>query len=186
MARDLSALFSEIGRPSIAQQMLLRALLLQAFYSVRCERQRMERRSSTSCFAGSSDSARTSRRGMPRASRRTATACWRAMWPRLLATLLARPRVKRLLSSDHFNVDGTMIQAWSSMKSVKPIAGPGAGLAQDLAIDRRRPRAGATPRRTSAARRAPARRTPRPSTPAAELYRKGLAWRRSSPSSVLP
>ncbi len=47
---------------------------------------------------------------------------------RFLATLIARPRVKRLLSSDHFSVDGTMIQAWSSMKSVKPIwpgEGPG-------------------------------------------------------------
>lgn len=47
---------------------------------------------------------------------------------RFLATLLARSRVKRLLSSDHFSVDGTMIQAWSSMKSVKPIErgeGPG-------------------------------------------------------------
>ena len=40
---------------------------------------------------------------------------------RFLATLMARPRVKRLLSSDHFSVDGTMIQAWSSMKSFKPI-----------------------------------------------------------------
>ena len=43
------------------------------------------------------------------------------MAARFLATLLARPRVKRLLSSEHFSVDGTMIQAWSSMKSVKPI-----------------------------------------------------------------
>ncbi len=39
---------------------------------------------------------------------------------------MARPRVKRLLSSDHFSVDGTMIQAWASMKSVKPIE-PGSG-----------------------------------------------------------
>ncbi len=45
---------------------------------------------------------------------------------RFLATLMARPRIKRLLSSDHFSVDGTMIQAWSSMKSVKPIE-PGGG-----------------------------------------------------------
>lgn len=45
---------------------------------------------------------------------------------RFLATLMARPRVKRLLSSDHFSVDGTMIQAWASMKSVKPIE-PGSG-----------------------------------------------------------
>ena len=38
-----------------------------------------------------------------------------------MATLLARPRVKRLLSSDPFSVDGTMIQAWSSKKSLEPI-----------------------------------------------------------------
>ena len=43
MDRDLAALYSGIGRPSIAPQMLLRAMLLQAFYSVRSERQLMER-----------------------------------------------------------------------------------------------------------------------------------------------
>ena len=43
MERDLAALYSGIGRPSIAPQMLLRAMLLQAFYSVRSERQLMER-----------------------------------------------------------------------------------------------------------------------------------------------
>ena len=39
MERELAALYSGIGRPSIAPQMLLRAMLLQAFYSVRSERQ---------------------------------------------------------------------------------------------------------------------------------------------------
>ena len=39
---------------------------------------------------------------------------------RVLAVLMAQPRVKRLLSSDPFSVDGTMIEAWSSMKSLKP------------------------------------------------------------------
>ena len=34
--------------------------------------------------------------------------------------MLAQPRVKRLLSSDHFSVDGTLIEAWASMKSFKP------------------------------------------------------------------
>ena len=43
MDGDLAALYSGIGRPSIAPQMLLRAMLLQAFYSVRSERQLMER-----------------------------------------------------------------------------------------------------------------------------------------------
>jgi hypothetical protein len=34
--------------------------------------------------------------------------------------VLAQPKVKKLLSSDHFSVDGTLIEAWASMKSVKP------------------------------------------------------------------
>ena len=36
------------------------------------------------------------------------------------AAVLSQPRVKRLLSSEHFSVDGTLIQAWASIKSVKP------------------------------------------------------------------
>ena len=43
MKRELAALYSGIGRPSIAPQMLLRAMLLQAFYSLRSERHLMER-----------------------------------------------------------------------------------------------------------------------------------------------
>jgi hypothetical protein len=39
---------------------------------------------------------------------------------KLLNAVLAQPRVKRLLSTDHFSVDGTLIEAWASMKSFKP------------------------------------------------------------------
>jgi hypothetical protein len=39
---------------------------------------------------------------------------------KFLAAVLAQPKVKKLLSSDHFSVDGTLIEAWASMKSVKP------------------------------------------------------------------
>ena len=39
---------------------------------------------------------------------------------KFLAAVLAQPRVKRLLSGDHFSVDGTLIEAWASMKSVRP------------------------------------------------------------------
>src|SRR5687768_555647 len=39
---------------------------------------------------------------------------------KFLAAVLSRPRVKRLLSSDHFSVDGTLIEAWASMKSFRP------------------------------------------------------------------
>ena len=39
---------------------------------------------------------------------------------KFLAAVLAQPKVKKLLSTDHFSVDGTLIEAWASMKSVKP------------------------------------------------------------------
>lgn len=38
---------------------------------------------------------------------------------KFLAAVLAQPKVKKLLSTDHFSVDGTLIEAWASMKSVK-------------------------------------------------------------------
>lgn len=44
---------------------------------------------------------------------------------KFLAAVLAQSGVKRLLSSDHFSVDGTLIEAWASMKSVKPKDGSG-------------------------------------------------------------
>ena len=43
LERDFSALYSPIGRPSVPPEKLLRATLLQAFYSIRSERQLMER-----------------------------------------------------------------------------------------------------------------------------------------------
>jgi hypothetical protein len=42
-----------------------------------------------------------------------------------LAALLSEPRVKRLLSHEHFTVDGTLLQAWASMKSFRPKDGGG-------------------------------------------------------------
>ena len=49
---------------------------------------------------------------------------------KFLAAVLAQPRVKRLLSTEHFSVDGTLIEAWASMKSIRPKTpenGPGDG-----------------------------------------------------------
>ena len=86
---------------------------------------------------------------------------------KFLGAVLAQPKVKKLLSSDHFSVDGTLIEAWASMKSVKPKDGSG------------RPRAAdATPRRTSTARSGRTTRMPRPPT-------RMLAWR-GSPTARRP
>lgn len=42
---------------------------------------------------------------------------------KFLAAILTQPEVKRLLSSDHFSVDGTLVEAWASLKSFKPRSG---------------------------------------------------------------
>ncbi len=57
------------------------------------------------------------------ASPGTATGCWREIAGKFLNAVLARPRVKRLMSSDHFSVDGTLIEAWASTKSFRRIDG---------------------------------------------------------------
>ena len=44
---------------------------------------------------------------------------------RFMAAVLNQERVKRLLSDDHFSVDGTSIEAWASMKSFRPKDGSG-------------------------------------------------------------
>lgn len=125
LEQDFAALYvPRFGRPSIAPEKLLRAMLCQAFYSIRSERQLMERLEYDLLFRwfvglGVDDSVwnhSTFSKNRDRLLDGDIAA-------RFLAAVLARPRVKRLLSSDHFSVDGTLIEAWASMKSVQPKAG---------------------------------------------------------------
>jgi transposase len=118
---ELEALYSRIGRPSIAPEKLLRALLLQLFHGVRSERQMMERLDFDLSFRwfvglGIDDpvwDASTFSKNRERLLDGDIAA-------RFLSAILARPQVKRLLSNDHFSVDGTLIEAWCSMKSFRP------------------------------------------------------------------
>ena len=71
LSRGFEALYSGLGRPSIPPEKLLRAMLLQAFYSVRSERQLMERIKSICCSGGLSGWGLMTRCGMIRAPRRT-------------------------------------------------------------------------------------------------------------------
>jgi len=126
VSADFSALYSAVGRPSIPPEMLLRALLLQAFYSIRSERQLMERLEYDLLFRwfvglGVDDQVwdhSTFSTNRDRLLDGDIAA-------KFLAAVLAQPRVKRLLSSEHFSVDGTLIEAWASIKSFKPKDGPG-------------------------------------------------------------
>lgn len=121
LSGDFAALYGSTGRPSIPPEMLLRAMLLQAFYSIRSERQMMERLDFDLLFRwfvglGVDDPVwdhSTFSKNRDRLLDGEIAA-------RFLAAVLAQPRVKRLLSTEHFSVDGTLIEAWASMKSFKP------------------------------------------------------------------
>ena len=126
LADEFTALYSPLGRPSIPPEKLLRALLLQAFYSIRSERLLMERLEYDLLFRwfvgiGVDDPAWDHSVFSKNRDRLLAG----DIAAKFLAAVLAQPRVKRLLSSDHFSVDGTLIEAWASLKSVKPKEGSG-------------------------------------------------------------
>jgi transposase len=118
---EFAALYAPIGRPSIPPEKLLRAMLLQAFYSIRSERQLMERLEYDLLFRwfvgiGVDDAAWDHSTFSKNRDRLLAG----DIAAKFLAAVLAQPRVKRLLSTDHFSVDGTLIEAWASLKSFKP------------------------------------------------------------------
>jgi transposase len=120
LSRAFSALYTDFGRPSIAPEKLLRAMLLQAFYGVRSERQLMERLEFDLLFRwfvglGVDDPVwdhSTFSKNRDRLLEGEIAA-------KFLAAVLAQPKVKQLLSSDHFSVDGTLIEAWASIKSFR-------------------------------------------------------------------
>jgi transposase len=126
LSQDLAGLYSGLGRPSIAPEMLLRAMLLQAFYSVRSERQLMERIEFDLLFRwfvgiGVDDPVWDHSSFSKNRDRLLEG----EIAGKFLSAVLAQPRVRRLLSSEHFSVDGTLIQAWASMKSFRPKEPPG-------------------------------------------------------------
>jgi transposase len=120
MTEDFAGLYTNFGRPSIAPEKLLRAMLLQAFYGVRSERQLMERMEFDLLFRwfvglGVDDPVwdhSSFSKNRDRLLEGQVAA-------KFLAAVLAQPKVKRLLSSDHFSVDGTLIEAWASIKSFR-------------------------------------------------------------------
>src|SRR5579862_5807865 len=123
---EFEGMYSRLGRPSIAPERLLRAMLLQAFYSIRSERQLVERIEFDLLFRwfvglGVDDPVWDATTFTKNRDRLLAGDV--AM--KFLAAVLAQPKVKKLLSTEHFSVDGTLLEAWASMKSFRPKDGSG-------------------------------------------------------------
>jgi transposase len=119
-------LYSPLGRGSIPPARLMRALLLQAFYSIRAERQLVKRIDHDLLFRwfvglGIEDEvwdATTFTKNRDRLLEGDVAT-------QFLAAVLAQGKVKVLLSSEHFSVEGTLLEAWASLKSFRPKDGSG-------------------------------------------------------------
>jgi len=119
MSKQFDGLYSEIGRPSIAPERLLRALLLQVFYSIRSELLLMEQLDYNLLFRWFV--------GLEIDDQVWDATVYSKNRDRLLNQEVAGrffQQVKRqaagLMSDEHFTVDGTLIEAWASQKSFQP------------------------------------------------------------------
>lgn len=120
LSADFDEIYAERGRPSIAPEKLLRALLLQVLYTVRSERLLMEQLDYNFLFrwfVGLSiddpvwDATVFSKNRDRLLAGKVADA--------FFAAVLAQARAHGLLSDEHFTVDGTLIEAWAGAKSFK-------------------------------------------------------------------
>ena len=118
MSKDFDGLYSRVGRPSIAPERLLRALLLQVFYSVRSERLLMEQLNYNLLFRWFV--------GLEIDDAVWNHAVFSKNRDRLLNQDLAqkffahvKAQAAGLMSDEHFTVDGTLIEAWAGQKSFR-------------------------------------------------------------------
>jgi transposase len=117
----LGAMYVKFGRPSVAPEKLLRALLLQALYTIRSERQLMEQLDYNLLFRwfvglGMDDavwSPTTFSKNRDRLLDGDIAAAF-------FDAILIHADSERLLSDEHFTVDGTLLEAWASHKSFRP------------------------------------------------------------------
>ena len=119
MAKDFEGLYAKTGRPSVPPERLLRAVLLQIFYTVRSERMLMEQMNYNLLFRWFV--------GLELDEPVWNHAVFSKNRERLLNQEVAREfflrvlaQAKPHLSDEHFSVDGTLIEAWASQKSFVP------------------------------------------------------------------
>jgi transposase len=123
MSQEFSRLYATTGRPSIPPERLLRAQLLQIFYSIRSERLLMEQLQYNILFRWfvglSMDDAVWTPTVFTKNRDRLLND---VMAGRFFARVVAK--AQPYMSDEHFTVDGTLIEAWASQKSFQPKDGP--------------------------------------------------------------
>lgn len=123
--KELSPVFSEmyavIGRPSIPPEHLLKATLLMTLYSVRSERQFCERLEYDLLFKWFLDlNLEDAAFDASSFSKNRARLLEHDVAGKFMQAVLNEAKRRRLLSEEHFTVDGTLLEAWASLKSFRP------------------------------------------------------------------
>ena len=114
-------MYSSVGRPSVAPEMILKSLLLIALYSVRSERQFCEQLGYNLLFRwfldmeldGAGADATVFSKNRERLMEHEAGRLF-------FDAVVRQAREAGLMSAEHFTVDGTLIEAWASLKSFRP------------------------------------------------------------------
>jgi transposase len=122
---EFEAMYSRIGRPSVPPEQLLKATVLMALYSIRSERAFCERLNYDLLFKWFLDM----RIDQPAFDATTFSKNRRRLLEHevadeFFAAVVRQAKLRRYVSSDHFSVDGTLLNAWASHKSFKPKDGP--------------------------------------------------------------
>lgn len=128
LSPKFDAMYSHTGRPSIPPEKLLKASLLQAFYTVRSERQLVEQIGYNILFRWFLDMALDEKPWDATSFTKNRERLLQSeISAHFFAAVLGHARKKGLISSDHFTVDGTLLEAWASIKSFRPKDGPPEG-----------------------------------------------------------
>ena len=121
MSAVFDAMYSDVGRPSVAPETLLKSSVLMALYSVRSENQFCEHLNYNLLFRwflGMDPSSTSFERTVFSKNRKRLLE--HEVGKEFLAVVVAMARERKLLSADHFTVDGTLIESWASLKSFRP------------------------------------------------------------------
>lgn len=120
MNRDFEEMYSRMGRPSIPPEHLLRALLIQVLYSVRSERMLMEQLDYNLLFRWFVGLSMDDEVWHPTTfTQNRERLLEQEISRRFFDEVLKQAREAGLLSSEHFTVDGTFLEAWASHKSFR-------------------------------------------------------------------
>ena len=125
---EFDAMYSRIGRPSVPPEQLLKATILMALYSMRSERAFCERLNYDLLFKWFLDLPIDAKAFDPTTFTKNRKRLLEAeIADRFFAAVVRQAQLRRYVSSEHFSVDGTLLEAWASHKSFKRNDDPGGG-----------------------------------------------------------